>query len=738
MLRIDLRHEIEGITVFDDDAAFNKFYLLPNEPRYRLDPNGNPVFKFIKYRNPVDRDGGKHKGGGFVIFDVEFVVPEAKMPKINQALTDLVRQRATERNVQPPGVEIGNLIYTSGESILNLFNDSKELVQSKFNPGQPSLFGNNITSFAVELSPEGATLAEQALQGKGGVVQVVYKLKFWAKLPPFQVHGWFNSSQFYSFYQTIDVDWYLWSEDDYRETIREQTVASQSMGVEVISDAPVDDKVKEDVRNWALETVEKTAEKKMIAVLTPVPDDQRNLPDGIENVTRDVQKTRIDSFDLWYKESSTVEYAINPQGTLPNITSLLDKSGKPVEWKDYAVEVDLDDPFFKQLRVDAYVNADFEHLPIHSVEVKVSYNGKPMPNLTEGAPEGEVVLSKPEDVGHFATFIDTTLSDDKQWKYKYSYQVNYKGASQIYQSPEVETDEGNLTIGVDDVGILSVHVAPGDLNWDQVNQVQVRLTYEDPGENIGPLEDNFVLTKDNATHLFEQVIFKPFRKSYKYQVKYFMKDGREYQVKEQEGRGKNLFINDPFVGLKAVKVIAGGDLKNRIANIFLDLNYADDTNSYTQSKSAVLNATTPFVDWTFPVISDVQGKLTYSGNVVLLDGTARPIDQKEADGGVIIVPKPYASFIDVLVVTDLLDFTQCKLVRLSLSYQDDDNLIQERKDFVFSPAKKDGQAWHIGICDQAKNKYAWEAIYFMTDNSQRKGGSTSASDATIILEVPAA
>ena len=736
MLRIDLRHSLEGITAFDDDAVFNKFYLLPNEPRYRLDANGNPVIKFMKYRNPVDRDEGKHKGGGFIIFDVEFVVPETKMPKIMQGLTEIVRQRAQERNVNPPPVEIGNLIYTSGESLLNLFNDSKDLVQSKFNPGQPSLYGNNITSFAVELTPEGATLAEQALQGKGGVVQVVYKLKFWAKLPPFQVHGWFNSQQFYSFYQTIDVDWYLWHEDDYRETVREKTIASQSMGVEVISDAPVEDKLKEEVRNWAFEAVEKTAEKKMIALLTPVPDDQRGLPDGIENVTRDIQKTRIDSFDLWYKESSTIEYAINPQGTLPNITSLVDKSGKPLKWEDFAVEVDLDDPFFKQLRVDTYVNADFEHLPIHSVEVKVLYKDKPMPNLTEGAPEGEVVLSKPEDVGHFATFIDTALAEDEQWKYKYSYQVNYKGTSQVFQSPEVETNEGNLTIGVDDVGILSVMVAPGDLNWDQVDRVQVKLTYEDSSEGVGPLEDNFILTKDSSTHTFERVIFKPFRKSYKYQVKYFMKDGKEFQTDEQEGRAKNLFINDPFNGTKTVKVIAAGDLKNRIANIILDLNYVDDANSYTQSKTVALNASTPFFDWTFPVISDIQGKTTYSGNVVLLDGTVRPIDVKTADSNIVIVPKPFIGFVDVLVATDLLDFSDYKLVRLSLTYTDADNLIQESKDFVFSAAKKDNQAWHVGICDQAKNKYSWQATFFMNSGPERKLSAADVADQTLILQVP--
>ncbi|MGE5463490.1 MAG: hypothetical protein ACM3PS_09050, partial [Syntrophothermus sp.] len=530
----------------------------------------------------------------------------------------------------------------------------------------------------------------------------------------------------------------FWSDDKYRETLREQMIASQSIGVKVESNSPIDPDLEKEVSDWALETVQKKAEKMMIAQLSPVPDDQRKQPNGIENTTRDIMKTRIDSFDVVYENSKTEIYGINPQGTLPNITNLVDKTGSPIKWEDYAIEADLNNPFFKQLRVDTAVNADFEHLPIHSVEVKLVYDDVPMANLAEGQPEGEVVLSHPDDVGHFAAFINQQLDHDKQWMYKYSYQVNYKGASQIYQSPEIETNEGNLTIGVDDVGILSVDIASGDLNWSQVDSVQVTLTYEDQEMNVGPLEDSFILTKDKTTHLFQEVIFKPFRKSYKYRVKYFMKDGKEYQVAEQEGRAKNLFINDPFNGLKTVKAIAAGDLKNRIANIFLDLNYADPKNKYSQSKSVTLNANTPFSDWSFPVIDAEDGQLTYSGTAVLMDGTVRTIEMQTASGNTIVVPKPFVGFVEALVVTDLLDFAGYKLVRVSVSYEDDPNLILERKDFVFSSAKKENQAFRTGICDPTCNHYAWEATFFMNDNSQRKVGSTATTDQTIILELPTA
>ena len=77
-----------------------------------------------------------------------------------------------------------------------------------------------------------------------------------------------------------------------------------------------------------------------------------------------------------------------------------------MKWSDYASVIDLDDPFFRQLRIDTFVNADFANLPIHSVEIKLLYNGRPMANLAPGEPEGGVVLNNPNAVGKFGTFVE--------------------------------------------------------------------------------------------------------------------------------------------------------------------------------------------------------------------------------------------------------------------------------------------------------------------------------------------
>src|SRR5688572_18627460 len=162
MLQIDKVQTLEGITVFGDHEFFNVFYPLPQQPRYRRDAQNRPSFGFFKYRFPVDRPDGT-KGGGFLVFDVEFVVDETKLITLRQKLEEQIADEANRRRISPvPPLIIGTFTYTKGTSAL-LYPETfvKRTVP---NGGKPSLFGNNVSTFAVELTPEGATFFEQAMQ----------------------------------------------------------------------------------------------------------------------------------------------------------------------------------------------------------------------------------------------------------------------------------------------------------------------------------------------------------------------------------------------------------------------------------------------------------------------------------------------------------------------------------------------------------------------------------------------
>ncbi|MDR4467759.1 MAG: hypothetical protein MRJ68_05565 [Nitrospira sp.] len=725
MLMWDKPEIIEGLTTYGDDKDWRVTYVFPHAPRFRIDDNGLPVFKFLKYRFPIDRPDGK-KGGGFLICDVEFVVDESKWLAVKDVLQERINRkwRDERREGSPPEAKLGQLSYLRGAASVTFLDSGGTLVEKIRNPGSPSLYGKMITPITIEMSPEGATLAEQALQDKGGVLQVAYDLWTPVKLPPLKVHGWFRASQFMEFHQKIDVEERFWREDDYHEQITQSLFEHEALGIDIDPGTVTDQKVLSAVRDWAQQNVQDAATR-MILGEPPSqdPEAMRKLytEKDFENISLDVMSTKIKDYNLWSKENQVMEWNPAPRGTLPNITSMTGKDGKPFKWADFAKTVDLNDPFFRQLTVTTRANADFAALPLDSIEVKLEYK-----QGSEHAVQ-EYSLRKPDDVGKFATFIA-----NDNYKYKYSYQVNYKNQSRRYESPVMETDERMLTVNVGDTGILLVDVAPGDLNFNQVKEVQVTLQYEDRAHDVDLVEQVFRMDKDHTVHQWVRVIFAPRNQPYRYQVKYFMADGKEYVSAWKTSHSQKLFINDPFSATRTVSIRGFGDFDKRIDSIFVDLRYRDEDNSYAQTKSVALSKANTFEDWLFPVITDGGGKVTYSANIRFKDGTVQEIPEAEATKdtimlGDVMLEQP------ISVMPDLIDFNRVKMAKVTLHYKDEEKGIDETGDLVFKKDTTQTLVWIFPYKNKNKLSYDWSASYFMADNSVKKTGPTSTTEKTLVL-----
>ena len=92
------------------------------------------------------------------------------------------------------------------------------------------------------------------------------------------------------------------------------------------------------------------------------------------------------------------------------------------KWDDYAIEADTDDPFFRQLNLTIQVNADFDNLPIFSVDVTIDY-----PPWT--AKHGMQTFTFRKTRRHRQV---RRLHRGRLDKFKYRYVVNYKGESRIF------------------------------------------------------------------------------------------------------------------------------------------------------------------------------------------------------------------------------------------------------------------------------------------------------------------
>lgn len=744
MLRIDKQEvfpEVPGVTVWSDDKAAHIFYVLPESPRFRL-VDGKPVFKFIKYRAPVSRPDGLK--GGYIFFDAEIAVPEARMKQLEGLLQERLNKRhqETRRPGAPPKVQFGTITYTRGTVRMLLEQDGK-VIQTIRSAGKPTLFGNNVASFALELTQDGTAIFEAAMQGEGAsAISLVYDLYFWTKLPPLSAHVWFNSDKFYSYIQSTDTEVSWWSEDHYREDLREFLRESESGGSEItmefaLPDPEQDRKIKDRLRDWAQRTLEDTLTRAQQQALAPLSEDQRKVPekvledlggDDLDNMWRNIQTHKVASFDYWYRENSATEWNLAPQGTLPALTTLKDSKGKPLDWKQYMLTIDGDDEFFKQLNVAVQVNADFTSLPLHSVEVHLEYakaNGKK--DIAEHR------FSSPNDVGRFAAYID-----NNNWKYKYWYEVNFRGAARTFKSPEITTDEPLLTINLDQTGILAVDIVPGDLDFEQIRAAQVTIKYEDKENQVPLVQQAFTIDERTTQHRFQKVIFKPQSKPYEYQVKYLMRDGREILGQWTKDFSSPLIVNDIFGAMRSVQIRATGNLNEQVEMIFVELAYSDPASKISLTKAVALSQNEPVVEWSFPVADLQAGSIVYSGQIKYFDGTEEPIPETTTTKNLITVGPSVRSRLVVDVLPDFMfDDPEVRLVRVSLHYSDGAS-VDTRKDYTFRSGDSEPQQWMVDLKDKTRTSYSWTATFFMNDGSQRRTEPDTTDALTLIPQLAAA
>lgn len=718
------------VIAYGDDKRPEVYYILPDAPTYRTNELGVPAFHLVKYKQL--REEGGDKFGGLIAFDTCLAVSPDLQNQAKQELQVYVDQKFHGRTAPP--VQIGPLSWTSGtvELIIGQGDGAggPGLIADRVQcAGVPSLYGDNVATFWAELSQMGSTILWETMQGQGsGFVAVVYKVKVWAKMPPLRGTANWHASSFYSFFQEVDIEDNFWSEDSYTETIRDsmQNREWQQIHIDRISipGLPADkvDKINDDVYNIVQSQLEKAVARNVLQAIQAVNPDVKSLWDDqdIENIKRDVSSSRVSDVNIDVTQTLTVEWALNPQGSLPTITSMKGPDGKPLKWESFAQEVNLDDPFFRVLEVTLNVNADFDDLPIFNVEAKITYP------YGDGVVK-EFVFANANDVGKFRCFIENNKRD-----YKVTYTVNYKGRAESFSPPEMEKDDTHLTINIDDLGIWAVDIEAQDMNFEQVSQAIVTVRLEDAVPHI---ERQVTLTKDALKHKIREVTLRANAGTYKYHFKYIMADGKEIDGGWKDHDAKQLYVADPFADTKVILLQAAGDLENRIDNILLEVEYKDQANGYSQRKTVTLSKDLNNDTWTFPVINPDAGAVTYQATIHYKDGSTREVPATPSDRGSITVGDVFEDKLTIKIVPSLIDWGVVKLANVSMRYSDPANDFTKSEDILF----QDGTAptnWTVELKNKSKIDYDWTAQFYLANGEERGVTVAGSVNKTIILKLP--
>lgn len=727
MLKIDDLRTLQGFQVNGDDQSDHTFYIFPENPTFARMANGALALRFVEY-GQLREDGGK-KFGGFIAFDVELSVPADKQKAIVADLQKEVDDRYRRRNQPAPPVQIAPINYTDGTVSL-LLTEGGALIERIRGAGKPSLYGRNIASFMMELSELGTAIFKETLsKGSASAVQVVYNLNYFGRLPKMSAWGTWNASEFYSFFQDVNTEDNFWSEDSYTEVIsssryKNDVTKTHFEFAQNPNLKPEDQaKLEADVHALIEKQLAAAVQRNLLKEIADVDPNVKNLNEeqDIEDIRRTINKTQIANVRVEWSEEKAIITEKHPQGMLPTITSMVDGKGKALRWEDHYSKINVDE-FLKTLQVTMRVNADFETLPIHSVEVKIRYPHGP------NAKVQEFTFTKPDDMLKFECFVHQGIR-----KFFYSYTVNYRNSSHQFQSKEVETDDTNLTIGVDDLGVLVLDIAPGDINFKQVGVARVVVRYDGDAE---PIEARFNMTEQSKEFSVRQILAGPRKNPVKLQTTYQTADGREIKGPEREQRARNAYIDDPFTAMKTVAFRAAGDLANEIVSINLEAAYADGS-GYTQKTMVTLSKAMSFFDWTFPVIDENAGEVTYSGSTTFADGTTRPIKEEKTKRSVIQVGSATVDFLDIAIVPDLLDWSKVKLVNVALAYEDKDHEVNERVELRFKSGDAE-KKWRVPLKDANRTGYGWVVTYFLADGTRKTvEGPADEKALSLFLELPA-
>jgi len=200
---------IHGVMVYADHADPNQHYYMPERPRLARDENGVPEFLFLKYRRDVTDDPSfdptqkQELGGGFLAFTTDLSVDDTVLAAIKsvvgggdgqltpvQCQTGTVRLSITKDAVAAPDAP------PTTQPGLTFFEEI-------YGTSVPSLFGDNRATFAIALGQEAATLMEAAMLSGISPIGVIYDLKFLGMRPAFDVKV---TADYERIYDGLDVE----------------------------------------------------------------------------------------------------------------------------------------------------------------------------------------------------------------------------------------------------------------------------------------------------------------------------------------------------------------------------------------------------------------------------------------------------------------------------------------------------------------------------------------------------
>ena len=744
---------INRVSVFRDHEDPLQWYYLPGPPRVTraLDAASGsmvPQLRIIKFH-------GSAGTGGFLNFDVDLGVDSDVLEELQAEIKGAEDLSELPRLAPVPLIDgtVKMMLFDrqTGDTPPDDGQPALQFALRLTHNAKPSLYGDNRAAFSVQLSQEGITTLEEAIQGELSPIGIVYALDYLALRPAYSVR--------------LNVDWER-VQEHMDKTFGTDSIFFQSQITEAVDkliderviDLQVDTFIPEGEEDSAVlgrrdDAVAEVQDMITNAFFEPSlnPEkDEADAWDKFEHLVKTgaamaatggwgsiisfsykkVHYTRIDkkTMNVNINERTTVKKTIYPQGHLSGLFKVLREPG--VDLDRFVIPVTLDDPWFTRRKVQTIARTDFEEDGISSLNVQLQYAGVPKNTILEP--------DKPTDELEWNSIVE---NNTMQWEVTARYTVNFKGVDGTERPLALESPEEIITVDNLEINprelytIVNVPILALNFPWERYSHLEVQTEYSDPENGIRSAED-FLLDVGHPGATWKMFVRDPDRTQFRYKVIYRAVDHKDVEMTWIESDEALLVFRDPFPTKRTLEIVPIFNWE-KVDRAFVDVAYEDEANGVFEEASFEFNSdTTATQKFTASLEDPGRRLISYRVTVIEKDGNLVEIPPSFTLDRRITVREDMKGHRIIAIQPQAVDFAGKRVEELTVEarYEDPNNGLSFADLFTFK-SPEDQAHFEFDYVDEARSGFAYRVMMRFTNNMTRENDWQETSKDEVILPV---
>lgn len=716
---------VPDVVIYRDDENARKFYMVSGKPKILRsdprDPASRPMIDLIAYTRdhsqpiPATEDVER----GMLQMTVGLEISQADQNRIRAFL----RQRlAEELNrgfrflgilLRPGEPELGYAPqFIGGTATATTFGADLQIAAQGTCPILAT--GINSASFSYQLTQSGARLIRQTMEEGALPIQVRYdKLIMIARIPAItiRIHGerreFLEEARQHAFmrrFLTVHgafIHRLVWYAPPTLSSFRD---THHSLTVEIddgdFRDADPSEDLTQELEKMALTILQNNILPSFFETAIPSEDESAD------------EKGR----GYWFRETTTdtgvVDVTISRRDVVQiehGANAILGANLTPAEAAAAIRYASLSQPNIPVMTLTVVPNINFEVDPILLVSVFIDYDEFDDIKNSRVRVQKQIRLSRDDGPQQFR--FDLAMGPDRAAKANYRYRtvVHFTGSMATVEHPPAGGwSEGTgevLVISYAQLGQVKVDLLLGPMP-PEVSSVDVTLTYPDASARGAVKTVTLSPASPTASWLVSVPAGGAIR-PYRVERVYRMTDGSTLTLPPQDNAAEALTITSPFESQVTTTFAGRGDFGTDVAMIVVTATYADPAHDLVERTTFTLDAATRNRDWTVRQVDKDLTRFDYRVKVLRLDGSEATTDHSGTLGDIITVGPSGAGAVEVVVDTEMVDWTRYARLMVTLEYEDPAHGISLRKPLLFADSGEKVQTWSWLIADPARRGFRY-------------------------------